>query len=1147
MTLTATVSTTSAIDPTSGNDSLSGSVAVNAAADVQVVKTPPAAIIAGGNATYTISVTNNGPSDAQNVVLNDPTPPFLTFVSMTSTPPVGCVNVAPCNIGTLTAGSSITFAVTYSTASNASGTVANTATVSTTTNDPTPGNNSSTATVVITQNADISVTKSGPASANPGSNVTFTIAVRNNGPSDAASVSLDDPTPSRLSLVSVTGACSGFPCSLGNMTAGQTATVQATYTVAAGTTTAITNTATATTATTDPNSANNSGSATLSTGCPSSAPTIAAPADGSTNVPLSGTLTWTDVGAASYTVYLDVQGPNACSKFFASTAGTSLPYAGLQPGTTYQWRVEAVSAACAPKTTACITFTTTATCPTAPPVLSSPVSGTVNNTATYSWSAVPGAKDYQLFVNGGLVVTTTATTFGPVPVPNGPVDWYVVAELAAPCGSLTSQTATFNGCDPSVTTTPSIVGQADSGQGYDLFWDSVAGATKYEADEADNPSFTNATTQSTTGTTLHFQHPATTPTAFYYRVRVFIPCANAFGPNSVVVRIVLSPVTSPSNPNVSVPAGNTTLVPIVVHIAGIPGGAFPFTASLDPQQPWLKSVTPSSGTLPPEGIDLTVLADPTALTDGTHTGTVHVIVTTPSSGSIVANGVTAVGAPVSISLVTPVTPKPGGTPPANSLVIPSTGHLDGVNSRWASDIRILNTASVSAHYQLIFTPDDTTQPVKQTEVEVDPGTTTALDDVVKTWYGVGSLGESSNGSLEIRPLDNPSKGAPDDTTPSVSFTTVATSRTYNAASSSTTASYGEFIPAIPFANFVGKALDSSHAATILGLQQIAQNDAMRTNLGLMEASGQPAQVLISVFDASGKKLLDTPMSLAGGQHVQLNGFLTQNHIVLPDGRIQVQVTGGDGKISAYAAVIDNTSGDPMFIPGVPLGQNAFADFVLPGVADLNTGLAAWRTDMRIFNPTATPQFTTMTFYPSSGDPQSTSFTVNAGEVKQLNNTLSSVFGVTNTGGAIHVTTTSPVPLEVSGRTYDLTSNGTFGQLQTAVTSADAIGQGDGPLQILQAEDSVRERTNLGLVEVTGKPATVEVSLFLPDSKVAPSTQIPLPANGFVQIPVIQSFGLSNVYNARISLKVVGGDGRISGYASVIDQITQAPTYVPAQK
>src|SRR5204862_6853856 len=127
-----------------------------------------------------------------------------------------------------------------------------------------------------------------------------------------------------------------------------------------------------------------------------------------------------------------------------------------------------------------------------------------------------------------------------------------------------------------------------------------------------------------------------------------------------------------------------------------------------------------------------------------------------------------------------------------------------------------------------------------------------------------------------------------------SFTTVASSRTYNAAPNSAAGTLGEFIPAILFQNFIGKSADSSHPATTLSLQQVAQNNAMRTNFGLMEASGQAASLLVPVFDAAGKKLLETPMSVLGGQHVQLNGFLSQNHITTPDARIAVQVTGGDG-------------------------------------------------------------------------------------------------------------------------------------------------------------------------------------------------------------------------------------------------------------
>ena len=110
----------------------------------------------------------------------------------------------------------------------------------------------------------------------------------------------------------------------------------------------------------------------------------------------------------------------------------------------------------------------------------------------------------------------------------------------------------------------------------------------------------------------------------------------------------------------------------------------------------------------------------------------------------------------------------------------------------------------------------------------------------------------------------------------------------------------------------------------------------------------------------------------------------------------------------------------------------------------------------------------------------------------------------------------------------------------------SVGNGDRALQILQVEDSVRYRTNVGIAEVTGKGATVEVAVVLPDSKISPKTQFTMGASEFRQYNVIQSLGLKDVYNARISIRVVGGDGKIAGYGSVIDMRTQDATYVPAQ-
>src|SRR5262249_7926019 len=82
LTNTATVTTTTE-ESTTENNSDSVSSTVDTSADRSIVKTGPETITAGTDVTYTVVFTNNGPSDAQNVLGVDPTPPGLTFVSQT--------------------------------------------------------------------------------------------------------------------------------------------------------------------------------------------------------------------------------------------------------------------------------------------------------------------------------------------------------------------------------------------------------------------------------------------------------------------------------------------------------------------------------------------------------------------------------------------------------------------------------------------------------------------------------------------------------------------------------------------------------------------------------------------------------------------------------------------------------------------------------------------------------------------------------------------------------------------------------------------------------------------------------------------------------------------------------------------------------
>src|SRR5205814_1818862 len=86
----------------------------------------------------------------------------------------------------------------------------NTATVSSTTSDPTPGNNSSTTDTTVQTQADLQVTKTAsPDPGTAGTDETFTVKVNNLGPSDSAGYTVSDPVPTGTSYVSSSAGC-GF-------------------------------------------------------------------------------------------------------------------------------------------------------------------------------------------------------------------------------------------------------------------------------------------------------------------------------------------------------------------------------------------------------------------------------------------------------------------------------------------------------------------------------------------------------------------------------------------------------------------------------------------------------------------------------------------------------------------------------------------------------------------------------------------------------------------------------------------------------------------------------------------------------------------------------------------------------------------------
>ncbi|GEM_PF-702097 len=259
---TATVASTTT-DSNAANNTVTFNTTVNASADLAVTKTGPATANAGQSVTYTLSVTNNGPTDAQNVMVTDTLPADETFVSASTGSGAGTAYSSG-NLGTLAAGGSttITLVAMISPAVSNGATETDTATVASTTSDSNAANNTATFNTTVGASADLAITKTGPATAFAGNNVTYTLSVTNNGPSDAQNVLVTDTLPAGETFVSASegsGAGTSYVDLVGAFAAGaaRTITLVATISPTVANGTIETDTATVASTTSDSNAANN--------------------------------------------------------------------------------------------------------------------------------------------------------------------------------------------------------------------------------------------------------------------------------------------------------------------------------------------------------------------------------------------------------------------------------------------------------------------------------------------------------------------------------------------------------------------------------------------------------------------------------------------------------------------------------------------------------------------------------------------------------------------------------------------------------------------------------------------------------------------------------------------------------------------------
>ncbi|HEX9983871.1 MAG TPA: hypothetical protein VGF69_11450 [Thermoanaerobaculia bacterium] len=837
----------------------------------------------------------------------------------------------------------------------------------------------------------------------------------------------------------------------------------------------------------------------------------------------------TIVEGATATLSIGVAGtqPVNIQWFSGSTpvgSGATFTTPALTQSTTY--RAEAANA-CGTVSSNSVTVTVTQSC--TPPAVVAPAGFTIEEGSTTTLSvSVAGSEptdvkwfDGATLVGSGPSFTTPALTQTTV---------YRI-EATNACGTA-SATITVDvqkraACDGDVhAPLASVIAQARSAVPYEVAWPSLGVGISYEVEESTSSDFTNPRVFMTQATSMAFRHDVGTAERFFYRVRGVRVCDGRLGEYSGVLRVVVvpNPQVSGAGPDIVAAHGTLSIITQTMHLDAETLGGVGASFHIGASESWL-SIHPSSGIVPAEGVTFTLTVDPRGLPQGTSAATLQI----GNGGALrTEDDGTTRGVPVTISLVTPVRPAPR---PADDsvLVIPAIAHAPGANSQWQSDVRIAHTWPVAMRYELTLTTTATNGSTGlQTVVTVPAGQTLALDDLVGRWFGAGALGDGVTGLLLVRQADNAV----------VPGRTVATSRLYNKAANG---SFGQFVAAVPLSKFV------AGGARALSMTQIAQSDAFRTNFGIVEGSGNAARVKIEAFDQAGAKLFESMLDLMPGEHRQLGAYLAANNVTTANARVNVSVVSPKGRAYAYASVVDNKTGDPSFIPAFST-SNA-TSHVIAGAADLATPTGRWQTDLRLFNASDASVPATLEYYPQgSSTPTATrELTLQPGEVRATDDVLRDLFGLSSTGGAIRIKSAIAGALVPTARTYHNRGDGTYGQFIRGVSSDEALALGEQPRMILNAEESPRFRTNVGLVEVNGADTNVELTVTLPGRRVTSTVQVQLKANEYRQLnSMLRTMGMSDAYNATVSVRVMGGNGKVVAFGSVVDNVTQDPTYVVAE-
>jgi hypothetical protein len=236
---------------------------------------------------------------------------------------------------------------------------------------------------------------------------------------------------------------------------------------------------------------------------------------------------------------------------------------------------------------------------------------------------------------------------------------------------------------------------------------------------------------------------------------------------------------------------------------------------------------------------------------------------------------------------------------AATFIVPAAGTGPGANSsHWQSELTLHNTSESALTATLRF--HDASGAQQSSDVTINARSTVTIADIVNTRFSR----ESATGAIEI-------------TVPDALANRIAiTSRTFSASASG---QFGQDIPAV-------NANDAAGAGDVVVLQAPSSASDARFNFGLYAVTD--AKVRWDLLRADGTSV--TPIAeqtYAAGTQLQFNQGITNLLGQTEQDNDAVHAVVSSGKLIAYGSAVQNSSGDPSFVPGIRVHADIKINFL----------------------------------------------------------------------------------------------------------------------------------------------------------------------------------------------------------------------------